>query len=240
VPARAGFGQCGRRAGGGAEDVDDLRQQRHARVQRDLLAGQALRLALAVPVLVQAVDALGRGVREAQLAGDVGAALAARLDQVLRDLRAVAQDVQHAAQPVGQAGVQPGVAEDEAQHLRQAFADELEIALELQVVGEVELADAGRVAAAAQVLEQQRLVQLPALPLVQADLVANVGADPAAAQAVPLGLALGDVQRVAERAHQLRQAQPGRHADGRGRRRRGDEQAFHAAGIGAIANKLNG
>ncbi len=64
----------GLRAGGGVEHLRDLGQQRDARVQRDLLAGQALRLAAAVPVLVQALDAVGHVVAEAQLARELRAA----------------------------------------------------------------------------------------------------------------------------------------------------------------------
>ena len=97
-----------------------------------------------------------------------------------RDLLAVAQDVDDAAQAVGQAGVQAGVAEDEAQHLRQPVADGLEVALEGEVVGEVELADARRVAAAAEVLQQQHVVELAQGRHVEADLRADVHADPAA------------------------------------------------------------
>ena len=41
-----------------------------------------------------------------------------------------------------------------------------------------------------------------------ADFLADVHADPAHPDAMALGLALGDVERMAECAHQLRQAQP--------------------------------
>ena len=147
------------------------------------------------------------GIGETQLSRDVGTALATGLDQFLRDVRAVAHDVHDGAQALAHAGAQAGVAEHEAQHLRQAVLDDLVVALELQIVGQIELADARGVAAAAQVLQQQGVVQLPQLRLGQADLPADVHADPAAAHAVALGLALRDVQRMAECADQLREQQ---------------------------------
>ena len=41
---------------------------------------------------------------EAHLAGDVGAAVAARLDQLAGDLAAVLEDVDDGAEPLGEAG----------------------------------------------------------------------------------------------------------------------------------------
>jgi hypothetical protein len=70
------------RGGGPAllpEDLQRLRQAHHARQRRDLRAGEARRIALAVPVLVELTDR-GRGVLvEVDAARDLGAALAAHL-----------------------------------------------------------------------------------------------------------------------------------------------------------------
>ena len=55
--------------------------------------------------------------------------------------------------------------EDELRDLRQAAVDPLEVALEREVVGHVQLADARRVAAAAQVFQEQRVIELPQLVL---------------------------------------------------------------------------
>ena len=99
------------------------------------------------------------GFGEAHFAGDVGAAMAARLDQLARDLAAVLEDVDDGAEPLGEAGFQAGVAEHEAQRLRQAAVDGLEVVLEGEIVGQVQLADARRVAAAAEILQQQRVVE---------------------------------------------------------------------------------
>ncbi len=77
--------------------------------------------------------------------------------------------------------------------------------LKLQVVGHVELADARRVAAAAEVLQQQRVIELPYFGFAQTDLAADMDADPATADAVPGRLALDHIQCVAERAEQFGQ-----------------------------------
>ena len=97
------------------------------------------------------------------------------------------------------------MAQHEGEHLRRAVADPLEIALESQVVGQIQLADARRIAAAAQVLQQDGVVQFPSLQFIEAKLLGNLQADPATAYAVALRLAFGDIKRVAEGAQQLGQ-----------------------------------
>ena len=99
--AQPDFVERGLSTAGGVKDIDDLRQQRDPRVQRDVLAGQALRPAVAVEVLVEAVDAGRHLVRKTQQAGDLGAALAARLDQFGGQVLTVADDIQHAAEALG-------------------------------------------------------------------------------------------------------------------------------------------
>ena len=92
-----------------------------------------------------------------------------------------------------------------AHHLRQVVAHPLEVAFELQIVREVELTNARRIAATAQVFEQQGVVELPELVFIQTDFTPNVHADPAAPDAVPLRLPFGDVERITQRADQFRQ-----------------------------------
>jgi len=89
--------------------------------------------------------------------------------------------------------------------------------LELAVVAHVQLEDARRVAAAAEVFQQDRVVQLAQLGRRQTGFAADVQADPAGTHAMSLGLPLGDVERVAERAHQFGQAQGGAADCGQGR-----------------------
>ncbi|MNV77327.1 hypothetical protein D3C71_1707390 [compost metagenome] len=91
----------------------------------------------------------------------------------------------------------------ESQHLGQAVAHGLEVVLERQIVGQVQLADARGIAAAAQVLEQQGVVQAPELVLGQAQALPQLRAYPAAARAMALGLAFGDVESVAQGRDQL-------------------------------------
>ena len=77
------------RAGGGRaalrpEDLHRLGQADHARERGDELAGQAARVAVAVPVLVELVDGAGGVLVEVDRARDVGAALAAHLPELAR------------------------------------------------------------------------------------------------------------------------------------------------------------
>jgi hypothetical protein len=81
-------------------------------------------------VFVEILDAVGNRLGEAHLAGDIGAAMAARLDQLARDLTAVLKDVDDCPEAFGEAGFQPGMAQHEAQGLRQTAIDELEVLLE--------------------------------------------------------------------------------------------------------------
>ena len=192
-------------AAAGMEHVDDLRQQRDLGVERDVGAARAGRLAAAVPVLVEVLDAQRHRFGKAHPAGDVGAAVAARLDQLAGDLAAVLEDVDDGPEALGEACLQAGVGQHEAQRLRQAAVDLLEVVLEGEIVGQIELADARRIAAAAEVLEQQRVVEFPDPALIEADFLPDLHADPAAADAMALGLALGHVERMAERAEQLGQ-----------------------------------
>ena len=80
--------------------------------------------------------------------------LTARLHQFLGDLAAVLEHLDQRAEAFRQAGLHAGVRQDEAQRLRQAAVDGLEILFEGEIVGQIELADARRIAAATEVLQQ--------------------------------------------------------------------------------------
>ena len=183
--------------------VDHLCQQGNARKQGNRLPCQLVRLALAIVVFVEAVDALSHGFRKAQQARDVGAALAARGDQLLCDVRAVAQDRHHGAEALGQARLQARVLEDEFEHLRQAVAHRLEALFERQIIRQVELADARGIAAAAQVLQQQGVIQIPQVFIRHAQFASHVHADPATADAMAFWLSLRDVQGLAQGGDQF-------------------------------------
>ena len=126
--------------------------------------------------------------------------MAARLDQLARDLAAVLEDVDDGAKALGEAGLQAGMAQDEAQRLRQAAVDELEVPFEGEIVGQVELADARRIAAAAEILQEQRVIEVGELGLAK-PISRPISCRSSAAHAVAGGLALGDIERMAERAH---------------------------------------
>ena len=66
-------------------------------------------------------------------------------------------------------GLHARVRQHEAQRLRQAAVDGLEVALEGEIVGQIELADARRIAAAAEILQQQHVVEVRKFRIAQAD-----------------------------------------------------------------------
>ena len=151
-------------------------------------------------MFIEIFDAVGDRLGEAHLTSDVSAAMAARLYQLASDLAAVLEDVDDCPEPFGEAGFQPGMAQHEAQGLRQAAVDELEVLLEGEIVGEIQLADARRIAAAAKILQQQRVIEFRDLVLAEADFSADFDTDPAASHTMSGRLALSEIKRVAERA----------------------------------------
>ena len=68
------------------EHLDGLREAQDPPEQRDLLAAQAERVAVAVPVLVERLDRQRGRLGQLEHAGDLAAALAARADHLARDL----------------------------------------------------------------------------------------------------------------------------------------------------------
>jgi hypothetical protein len=82
--------------------------------------------------------------------------------------------------------------------------------LEGDVIGQIEVADARGVAAAAEVLEQERVVEVGQFRLAEPEFGAYGRADEAAANAMALRLAFGHVERIAQRAEQFGRVQAGR------------------------------
>ncbi|MNT63116.1 hypothetical protein D3C72_2009010 [compost metagenome] len=99
----------------------------------------------------------------------------------------------------------------EPEDLRQRAVDDLEVLLEGQVVGQIELADAGGIAGAAEILEQQGVVEIMQRLVGKAEFAADRRADPAAADAMTGRLALGHVERHAQRLDDFRKSDPCRH-----------------------------
>ncbi len=195
------------RACGGVKHVHHLAEQGDTGEERDPLTRQLQRPPFAVPVLIQGEDALSHLVAEAQLASDVRPPVAASLDQLVGYLIPVAKDVEQAAKTPQQIRLQAGVAQHEVDHFGEGAIHQLKVALEVKIVGEIELADAGGIAAAPQILEQQRVVEVVALPGIQSQLLSQTRAYPAAADAVASWLPFRHVQGMAERTNQLCQAQ---------------------------------
>jgi hypothetical protein len=156
-------------------------------------------------MFIETVDCVRHVLGEPQLARDIGAALAARLDQIMRDLSAVLQNVGDALEAPGKLPMRARMREHEAQNLGQALADMLEIALEREIVGQIELADARGVAAAAKIFQQNRIVKIVERRAFQPDRAPDMNADPAGAHAMAGGLAFGQVERVAEGAQDFRE-----------------------------------
>lgn len=90
---------------------------------------------------------------------------------------------------------------------RLAVTNGFETALELKVVGKVELTNAGGIAAAAKIFQQKRVVKLPELLLRQTYATTHVHTYPATPDAMARRLALGDIQCITERPHKLGQLQ---------------------------------
>jgi hypothetical protein len=142
------------------EDVDDLREQRDPRAER--IASPAS--ASGRPLPSQCSSRLAMPAATPSPKRSCRAMSAPRVQRVLirssvmrGPLRRMLTTLR--SRPASPA-FSPVCAEDEAQHVGQAGADGLEVALEGEVVGQVELADPRRVAAAAEVLEQQRVVEV--------------------------------------------------------------------------------
>lgn len=187
------------------ENVDHLREQSNSRVDRNGLAAQIERHAAAVPVFVEVANTLRHGFGKTHFAGNLGAAIATRFHQFLGDLAAVLEDVDERAKPFRESSSHSRMGQHEAKDLRQAAVHRLEVVLEGDVVGHVELAKPCGIAAAAEILQQQRVIQLPDFRGIEPNLPADVDSNPAAARAVSGGLSLHHIQRMTERTENLSQ-----------------------------------
>ncbi len=192
----------GRDAVGGEEHLGGLAQACDAREQRDLLAAQPERLPAAVPVLVERAHGFGARLGEVEAADDRGAAVAARLDDLLalRDERPQHRERALRARDATARHVLRRVAHD-LRGLRPVH--ELAVRLESDVVAAEELAHACGRRRAADVLQQQRVVERVALLGAELQLPRDAHADQAAALGLAHGMALGHVERVRERCDHL-------------------------------------
>ena len=68
-----------------------------------------------------------------------------------------------------------------------------------KIVGQIDLADARRIAAAAEVFQEQRVIEILQGAVGQAELAADMGADIAGADAMAGRLPLGEIERLSYR-----------------------------------------
>ena len=171
-----------------------------------------------VPMFVEMIDSVRHRRREMQRAGDVGTAGAARKDQFLRDRIAILEDRADRGGAAMQRRGGGGARGDEVDGRGEAGANRLVALLEGEIVGLIQFADPRGIAAAAEILEQQGIIEIVAILRRQAERATDVAADPAGADAMAGRLSLGQVERIAERRHQLRQSDgggPGSNSDRR-------------------------
>jgi hypothetical protein len=185
--------------------IRNLRQQRDPRIDRDRVSSQTERLATAVPMLVQILDTLRHRLRETHFSRDLRATMATSIHEFPSNLAAREKYLNQCPESLGEAGFQPGVRQHKAQSLRQTPIYCLGVVFEGQVIRHKELADAGRVAATSEILQQQRVVELPHLGVAEPNPFGYVHADPAATNAMPLGLPFDEIQSVAESPQEVRQ-----------------------------------
>ena len=209
MPARAANLVASRHgAGTGVEHVNDLRDHADAGKGRDRLTLEAQRAAFAVPVLVEIEDALRDLVGKAHLAGDVSTLMASGLDELLDDFAAVEGDAKDGAETLSQTGLHAGMFQNKAEDTGETRVDELEVAFDGNIVSEIELADAGGIRRAADILEQQGVVEIGKLVVGHAQRAADVEADPAAADTVTCGLTFRQIEGVTQGADELGKADP--------------------------------
>lgn len=124
-------------------------------------------------------------------------------DQFGRNGFTVTGNIQQPLEALGHTGIAPGMLQQKTDDLRQTAVDPFEITFEAKIIGAVQLTDACGVAAAAQILQQEGVIEFPACALVQLQLIRQMHADPAAAHAMSRRLTLGHVQRVRQCTDQL-------------------------------------
>lgn len=235
--AGLGDGECGIEAVTVVEDFGGLREAEDAGEHGDIVAGEAVGVTLSVPVFVEAADGDGGFFGHGEVSGDGGAAVAAEFDEFFCGGGAGAGDAHEAGDACGEAAAGGGVAEDVAE-----FSGEtgpvggFDIAFDAAVIGAEEVADAGGVAGAAEVFEEECVEEGGALFGGEVDFPGEAHADDAGADGVSFGLAFGDVERVGEGGDDLGESQlgggrgwaQGEHGDSeKGLMRRSDDWGSH-------------
>jgi hypothetical protein len=95
-------------------------------------------------MLIKVGYPLGDDLRKPHLAGDIGATMAAGVSQLVADDAGLERRVNDDAEPIEQVLLHSRISDQIAQELRRRMIEELGLALEINVVGHVKLADARR------------------------------------------------------------------------------------------------
>ena len=96
---------------------------------------------------------------------------------------------------------------DESQGSGGSAVDVLGVPFEGQIVGEIQLANVGGVGGAAEILEQQGVIEVIHIPGIELQCIADERAYTCAADAVVGGLPFGQVKRVGQRATDIGKVQ---------------------------------
>src|SRR6478672_3374284 len=127
------------------------------------MSGEPSRPSRSIPMLVEAVNALANRVGKAQLSRDIGASGAARQDQLLGNPIAVLEDGPDRFGAATESGLGGSSGENEVNGGGEAGAYRLVPVLERPIVRIVKLADARRITRAAEVFQQDCVVEVTSL-----------------------------------------------------------------------------
>src|SRR5580700_1136082 len=191
-PAVAAVFHCVKRcfgALGGPEDLQSLSEVGDVGGKRYFFLLQAIRIASAVSVLIEAVNSRGHAFREAEFAGDGGAAFAANLYKLAGVALLGCGYLDEFPDALGKRSAGGDVGERVVETLPAHFrpVHRFKIALGPKVVGIKNVIKARGVAAAACVLEEQGVVQVSLGFGREANLLADAHSKEAGADRVPHG-----------------------------------------------------
>ena len=199
-----------RRPAGFEKDLGDLREVDDPRLDRDGVVAQAVGIAAAVPVLVHRSDGFGGLAREAHRQRDLRAAIAPDPEQLTAAARPLGREHGELAQAREQAAAPLRVLQRVGHLLGEAPpVAQPHRALHFVIVPAEELVDALRVARAAGVLQEQRVMQVGLLFLGQAERLRDAHADDAGPVGVAVRVPLGEVERMTQPGNDGDQRNPG-------------------------------
>ena len=181
------------------EHLDRLREIRDAREQRDPLLGEPLGVAAAAPVLVERADGERRLLGKSELERDRRTAVAADPDQLARGVRGARDGDELSHSFAKRAARRDGTRRLDGESEARMPVHALHSRLDRLVVGREQRRHAARVARAAGVLEEQRVVERRALIGLESDRFGDAHPDQAGAHRVSGRRALGEVERARER-----------------------------------------